>query len=101
MSRGHGSRLRRGDHGSTARQTRSIAAWAGPCDKSVRTVPFFEGGVTPVPLSRLRLTLVAAAAAVGLLAEKSSVSKNGTPIASTARRQNAVIGSERTVQAIL
>ena len=97
------------------RQTRSIAAWAGPCDRSVRTVSFvgvravrflgasdFDGWRALVSLLRLRLPpVVTAAAAVGPLAKKSSVSKNGTPIVRTARTQNNAKRNERLVGAIL
>ena len=44
---------------------------------------------------RLRLTLVAAAVVGWPLAEKSSVSKIGTPIAKMARTQNSVHRTER------
>jgi hypothetical protein len=92
---------------ASLRKTRSIAAWAGPCDSSVRTLSFLgartlrllvasgpDGGRALVSLLRLRLPLAVAAVA-GPLAKKSSVSKNGTPMVRTARTQNTVHTSER------
>ena len=59
-----------------------------------------DGWRVLVPLLRLRLPLAVAAVA-GLLAKKSSVSKNGTPMVSTARTQNTVNRSERLAGAIV
>ena len=98
---------------ASLRKTRSMAAWAGPCERSVRTVSFLgartllllaasvsDGWRALVSLLRLRLPLAVAAVA-GLLAKKSSVSKNGTPMVSTARTQNTVNRSERLAGAIV
>ena len=73
----------------------------------VRAVRFlgasdFDGWRALVSLLRLRLPpVVTAAAAVGPLAKKSSVSKNGTPKVRTARTQNNVNRSDRLVGVIL
>ena len=52
-----------------------------------------------VSLLRLRLPLAAVTTVAGSLAKKSSVSKNGTPMVSTARRQNSANRRERLVGA--